>query len=657
MHQTLDIDIETYSSESIKDVGVYKYVESVDFEILMVAYSFDHGPVIVIDLAQGERLPQEFIDALMDDGITKKAHNATFERLSFRAYGYETPASAWECTMVKSAYCGFPLSLGAVSKAMGLGDSAKDNAGKALIRYFSVPVKPTKANGQRVRNFPHHDLEKWQQFLNYCGQDVIAEQAIDKKLERYKIPAFDRKMYLLDQKINDKGIEIDLTMAANAVSMDGIVSAELRAETKKLTGLENPNSPAQLKKWLGSKTQKEIKSLAKGIISELIKETEDGTVIRVLQLRIKTAKSSVKKYIKMLECACDDVRAHGLLQFYGAFRTGRWAGRLVQLQNLPQNHLDDYPNELEDARECVATNDLDGLRLVYDDVASILSQLIRTTFVAGKGKTFAVADFSAIEARVIAWLAGENWRLDVFNTTGKIYEASAAMMFDVPIEEVTKGSDLRAKGKVSELALGYQGGVGALKTMGGEKMGLTEPEMKDIVNRWREKSPAIVGLWKDLERCAHKAVRTKKPITSKHKGIVFAMAGSALTVRLPSGRKLFYQRPKFALNKFDREALQFMGVDALTKQWVYIDTYGGKLTENIIQAIARDLLAYSMLRLDEEGYPIVMHVHDEAICEVSLESSEKDLENMCEIMGEDVPWAPGLPLVADGYNTPFYKKD
>jgi len=672
----LHTDIETYSSVSIKDAGAYKYLESIDFEILMVAYSFDKVNFKIVDLAQGEDLPEEFTKALLDPTVRKHAHNAVFERRAFEAYGYQTHPRDWHCSAIKASYCGFPLSLGAISEAMGLGDKAKDKAGKALIQYFCVPVKPTKTNGHRTRNFPHHDLEKWEQFKNYCIQDVVAECAIGDRLDRYEIPEDERTNYILDQEINDRGILVDLTMAANAVEMDGINSDLLTKELQELTGLDNPNSPAQLKAWLGRALKKEIKSLAKEPVKELIAEAaanlkkaeEDETskysqynldiaydVVRVLDLRVKAAKTSVKKYIKMLECACDDNRAHGLLQFYGA-RTGRWAGRLVQLQNLPQNHLDDE-GELEAAKEMVVNNDFDGLGMVYDDVASVLSQLIRTTFIAPKGKTFAVADFSAIEARVIAWLADEKWRLDVFKTTGKIYEASAAMMFDVPIEEVTKGSDLRAKGKVAELALGYQGALGALKAMGGEKMGLSDFEMESIVKRWRKASPAIVKLWANVEAAAMRAVQTRKPVTCKNKGLVFQMEGKALTILLPSGRKLFYQGARIGTNRFGRESIEYYGTHQVMRKWMHLETYGGKLTENIIQAIARDLLAVSMQRLDEEGYPIVMHVHDEAICEVLLEDQEQSLEDMCEIMGQTVDWAPGLPLVADGYLTPFYKKD
>lgn len=653
MKRKLHIDIETYSSVDITTSGAYKYMESVDFEILLIAYAFGDDPIEIIDLAQGEKIPSKFITALQDPAIEKHAHNANFERQAFKKYGYDVPAKFWRCSAVKAAFCGLPLSLDGVSKAMNLGDLGKSASGKALIRLFSCPVKPTKLNGLRERNFYFHDPIKWELYKDYCKQDVEAEREIYNRLSKYEIPNFERLNYILDQKINDKGILIDLVMAQNAFDIDTRFAIELSDRVKELTGIDNPNSAAQLKNWLSGAMQKEIKTLAKGDIPSLILEAGVGAVSEVLTIRQKLSKTSTKKYVAMLACACDDKRAHGLFQFYGANRTGRWAGRLIQLQNLPQNHL----NDLEEAREIIASGDYSLATMLYDDIPSVLSQLIRTTFVAKEGHTFAVADFSAIEARVIAWLADETWRLKVFASHGKIYEASAAMMFNVPIESVTKGSELRQKGKIAELALGYQGAVGALKTMGGEAMGLSDLEMDTIVKKWRKANPAIVRLWADIESCAIHAIETKKKIVSIHKNLEFEYNGEVLTILLPSGRKLFYQSPSFTKNKWDKKSIQYKGMDQTTKQWGHVDTYGGKLVENIIQAIARDLLAESMLRIDKADFNIVMHVHDEVVCEVSLEHKDAHLKAIEYIMSIPIDWAEGLILTADGYTTPFYKKD
>lgn len=653
MTKILHIDIETYSSVDIMASGAYKYMESLDFEILLVAYAFDEEPVQIVDLSNGETLPEEFINALLDPQTEKHAHNANFERQAFKTYGYNVPVDQWFCSAVKSAYCGLPLSLDGVSKALSLGDLGKSASGKALIRFFSCPVKATKINGMRERNFSFHNPIKWEMYKDYCKQDVEAEREIGKRLEAYPIPLFERMNYILDQKINDKGILIDLVMAKNAFDIDTRFAEELSNRVKEITGVENPNSAAQLKNWLSAAMQKEITTLAKGDIPALIQEAGVGAVSEVLTIRQKLSKTSTKKYVAMLACACDDKRAHGLFQFYGANRTGRWAGRLIQLQNLPQNHLDD----LEEARTAIASGDYDLATMLYDDIPSILSQLIRTTFVAKEGHTFAVADFSAIEARVIAWLADEKWRLKVFASHGKIYEASASMMFNVPIESVTKGSDLRQKGKIAELALGYQGAVGALKTMGGEAMGLSELEMDTIVKKWRKANPAIVGLWGDVESCAIRAIKTKKKVVSIHKGLEFDCNDEVFTIKLPSGRKLFYRSPSFSQNKWGKESIIYKGMDQTTKQWGNVDTYGGKLVENIIQAIARDLLAQSMLRINGAGFEIVMHVHDEVVCEVPLDISEENLKAIEDIMATPIDWAEGLTLTADGYLTPFYKKD
>jgi DNA polymerase len=655
----LYIDIETYSSVDITKAGTYKYIGSVDFEILLISYAFDNRGVKIIDIAQGDEIPQDFIDGIFDPVVEKWAHNAVFERLAFAAVGFDIPVYQWFCSSVKAAYCGLPLALDAVSKAMHLEEKGKLATGKALIKYFCTPCKPTKTNGFRSFNKPEHAPEKWGEFIQYCINDVIAMREICNRLEGYTIPESERQLYLLDQKINDTGIETDLSFAQNAFDIDVKYSKVLSEKMKELTQLENPNSPAQLKKWLSDATGKEITTLAKDTIPELIDEVGPGAVAEVLKLRQKSSKTSIKKYTKILDCTCDDGRAHGLFQFYGANRTGRWAGRLIQMQNLPQNHITD----LQGARDIVAVNDYDLALLSYDDIPSLLSQLIRTAFVAKKNHTFAVADFSAIEARVIAWLAGEKWRMDVFNTHGKIYEASASMMFDIPIEEVTKGSDYRTTGKVAELALGYQGSVGAMTSMCKTyKVEMSEQKKKNTVDNWRRKSPAIVKLWATVDTLAKRAIKNPGARHYYKEGseqnLIFEYDRTVLTIQLPSGRKLFYYHPTFSKNKWDRESIKYRGMNQETKQWGWVDTYGGKLVENCVQGIARDLLAFSMVNIDKAGFNIVMHVHDEAIGEVEDGLMSVDhLKLMCEVMEIRPDWAQSLPLVADGYLTPFYKKD
>lgn len=653
MKHKLHIDVETYSSVDLKSSGMYKYVESLDFEILMVAYAYGNAPVILIDLAQGQELSKEFLTLLHDPQVEKHAHNAAFERNCFKQIGHNIPIEQWHCTLVKAAYCGLPLSLAMVSEALNLKEEGKLSTGKALIRYFCVPCKPTKANGGRITNQPHHDLVKWEEFKLYCIGDVRAEREIGRQLESYGICPFERKNYLLDQQINDRGLLIDLGLAEAAKKVDTIYLSSIREEMKKLTGLENPNSLPQLKGWLGNATGEIILSLAKDNVSKLIEETEDSAVKRVLGLRQRGSKSSTKKYISMLNYACEDGRVRGLFQYMGANRTGRWAGRGPQPQNLTKNKILDLVN----AREMVKLGNTDDIELLYGDVGSILSQLVRTTFIAKPGHTFVVPDFSAIEARVIAWFADESWRLEVFRGHGKIYEASASMMFNVPIEKVTKGSDYRSRAKVAELALGYQGSIGAMKTMGGEKMGLSESEMKGIVAKWRKASPNIVKFWAGAEKYMKKALLRKTVIDSPYKGIRFSYDGTTLFIHLPSGRFIAYREPSMTKNKWDRPSIRYKGVVQSINKWDYIDTYGGKIVENIVQGFARDILAYAMQRLTEEGYGVVLHVHDEVACEVPLDQAEETLTAMNRIMSEDISWAPGLLMNTEGYISSFYKKD
>lgn len=702
----LYLDIETYSSVDITSSGNYKYVESPDFEILILCYKINDGEIKTVDLASGEDFPYEFIYLMNNPRCRKHAHNATFERLCFRAIGIDIPISQWRCSAVKAAYCGLPLSLDNVSKAMQLGEASKDAEGKGLIRYFSVPVKPTKINGGRTRNLPHHNPEKWKKYKTYCKQDVYAEYTILERLKMYEIPENEQEMYSLDQHINDRGIKIDVTMASSAIKVDNRNTSELIENLKNITKLVNPNSPAQLKAWLSSNMQKDIKTLNKENIPLLLNEAGHGSVAwEVLDLRVKSSKTSIKKYAAMIACLCQDGRAHGLFQFYGANRTGRWAGRLIQLQNLPQNKigLDKTGfDELHFVRMLVRQGKYAALYHIYDDLGSILSQLVRTAFIPDEGKIFGVADFSAIEARIIAWLASEQWRLDVFNSHGMIYEASASKMFSIPLNSISyknekgekiKGENygMRAKGKVAELALGYQGGVGAMVKFGADKMGLTKKEMKATVKIWREANPRIVELWQDIENCAILAVRKRKEIVSEYKGIKFSYDGNALIITLPSGRSLYYQQPcivketKYEFKRLDSETgewnlgwaplsritkldiktgrtwdvdkLVYMGMHQEKKIWTKIDTYGGKLVENIVQAIARDILAESLIKLNKAGYDIVMHVHDEVVAELPVDDSKDDLNIMCDIMSEPIEWAEGLPLGADGYITEYYKKD
>lgn len=658
MAKHLFIDIETYSSVDIKESGAYKYIESPDFEILMISYAFDKGPVKIVDLAQGDSIPGEFEEALFNPECLKVAHNAVFERLSFKRIGYDIPAKYWYCTLVKAAYCGLPLSLDAVSKVLNLEDKKLDT-GKALIKYFSCPCKPTKINGGRTRNYPEHAPEKWEMYKEYNMFDVLAEREIFYRLEEYEIPEIERRMYELDQEVNDRGILIDIELADSAVYVDNVGTNFLLQQAQQLTGLQNPNSAAQIKKWIESQTGSIVTSLSKDSIGELLEEfSEYPQVLEVLGLRKKLAKTSIKKYYAMLNCAMQDSRCRGLFQFYGANRTGRWAGRLLQLQNLSKNHISD----IAVARELIRSRDWDAIELLYDDASDILSQLVRTALIAPADKTFAVADFSAIEARVISWLADEQWRMDVFKGDGKIYEATGSKMFNVPISAITKGSTLRDKSKISELALGYEGSLGALKNMGGERMGLSDAEMMSLVRKWRAANPAIVSMWHELDEASKEAVRYQRPVKCTSKGLIFDCDGKFMTIQLPSGRKLFYANPALKSKAIGRSAtlsrtLCYGGLIQKTGQWGEIDTYGGKLTENIVQAIARDLLGNSMLNMRKEGFEIVMHVHDEAVAEIPLENAEEHYKRMVRAMEKVPEWAHDFPLKADGYITPFYLKD
>lgn len=656
MHH-LSIDIETYSSVDIKKAGLYKYVQSPDFEILLFAYAWDDGPVQIIDLAQGQLLPPEIISALVDPSVAKHAYNATFEWCCINRF-WPTHLNQWQCTMVHGLYCGYTAGLAATAKALELPESHhKASTGTALIRTFSIPCKPTKSNGGRTRNLPHHEPEKWQLFKDYCVQDVVVEREIKKRLSGFPVPETEYNLWLLDQRINLRGVTVDREFVRGALFCDGVVGDELLTEALDITGLENPNSVAQLKAWVEKETGQEVPDMTKATVADLIETTNCDTVKRALEIRQEMAKTSVKKYQAMDEAVCDDGRIRGLLQFYGANRTGRWAGRLVQVQNLPRNYLE----TLAHARECVKSRKVDALKLVYGNVPDTLSQLVRTAFIPSPGNVLMVADFSAIEARIIAWLAGEQWRLDVFASHGKIYEASASAMFGVPLEKIVKGRpeyELRQKGKIAELALGYQGSVGALISMGATNMGLSEDELPDIVHRWRSANKRIVDLWYSMERAALEVMRTGRPVGVK--GLILAREGDYehgqdfFTITLPSGRKLFYPRPFLSQNDFGKEALHYHGVGT-NRKWMVISTYGGKLVENCVQAIARDCLAEALMRVSAAGYEMVMHIHDEVVIDVP--EYQANLDRVCEIMGRPIDWAPGLILTADGFVTDFYMKD
>ena len=645
MGRILEMDIESFSDVDLIKCGVYAYADSPAFEILLFAYSFDGGETQIIDLAQGEKLPAEVEDAIFDVSVTKTAYNANFERTCLSKYfGRYIPPESWHCSAVQAAMLALPRSLEDVGRVLGL-DEQKMKEGKELIRYFCVPCKPAKANGGRTRNLPCHAPEKWELFKTYCKRDVDVEKSIRRKLHNFPIPESEMELYRLDQRINDRGVLVDMGLVEQAIACERLHKEVVTKRAYELTGLENPNSVAQLKGWLGDKGM-EAESLSKKAVADMIAET-DGEVEELLRLRLLMAKTSVKKYEAMERSVCSDGRVHGMLMFCGANRTSRWSGKIVQIQNLPKNYIPD----LELARDLVKQGRFEDIELLYDSTPNVLSELIRTAFIPKPGCRFVVADFSAIEARVLAWLSGEQWRLDVFTSHGKIYEASASSMFHVPMEEITKGSPLRQKGKLAELGLGFGGAAGALISMGALDMGLTEEELPPLVAAWRKANPHITQFWWDVDAAAIKAV-TEKQKTKVGK-IIFEYKSGILFITLPSGRRLSYVKPRMAVNRFGRDSLTYEGISE-NKKWSRIETYGPKLVENIVQGTARDLLAEAMLRVEKKGYPIVMHCHDEIIAEVPEGSGSVD--EMCEIMAIQPKWAEGLPLRADGYSCSFYQK-
>ena len=645
--KTISIDIETFSSVDLAKSGVYRYAESPDFEVLLFGYSIDGGAVSVVDLASGEKIPPHILSALEDETVIKCAFNANFERICLsRLLGYETgrylsPVS-WHCTMVWSAYMGLPLSLQGCGAVLRL-DRQKLTEGKELIRYFCVPCQPTKANGGQTRNRPGDAPEKWARFKIYNARDVETEAEIQQKLSRFPVPEEIWDEYCIDQKINDTGVALDRTLVREAIAMDGVSGHKLSDAMKSLTALENPNSVSQMKAWLAANGL-HTDTLGKKTVTELLK-TAPELLREVLLLRQQLAKSSVKKYQAMENAVCSDGRARGMFQFYGANRTGRWAGRLIQMQNLPQNHLSD----LSQARALVRIGNREAVKLLYEDIPDTLSQLIRTAFVAPEGKKFIVADFSAIEARVIAWMAGETWRQQVFADGKDIYCASASQMFGVPVEKHGINGHLRQKGKIAELALGYGGAVGALKAMGALDMGLSEEELPPLVQAWRNANPNIVNLWWAVDSAATEAVQRRT--SAKTHGIRFTYRSGMLLITLPSGRNLTYIKPKIGTNSFGSPCVTYEGIGG-TKKWERLESYGPKFVENIVQATARDILCYAMKTLRHTD--IVMHIHDEIVIEADPQMS---LQAVCGQMGKTPPWAPGLLLRADGYETQFYRKD
>lgn len=672
MHH-LFIDLETFSDVDIGKCGLYKYAQSPAFQILLFAYSLDGAPVQAVDLTQpGTYLPQEVLRWLFDKDCVKHAYNAAFEWYcltrhfklpeaeNYDGFSAITWLPQWQCSMLHGMYVGYPAGLDAIGRALGLPeDEQKLSAGRALIRYFCVPCAPTKSNGGRTRNLPQHDPAKWELFKTYNGQDVVTEMEIDRRLENFPVPAETQQQWVMDQIINLRGVAVDMELADSAIYLGQTVQEQLTAEARELSGLQNPNSVAQLTKWLQEETGEDLTDLRKDTVSDLLgKKLPSDAARRMLEIRKELGKTSTKKYNAVEACVCADGRIRGLLQFYGASRTGREAGRLVQVQNLPH----DVVPAMDLARQLVKTRQLDALRLTYGSVTSTLSALIRTVFVAAPGKTFIDADFSAIEARVIAWLAGEEWVLEVFRTHGKIYEATASQMFSIPFDRIKKGNpeySYRAKGKVATLALGYQGSSGALINMGALRSGLTEDELPDIVDRWRRSNPAIVNFWYQVEAAALAAVQEGRSSTvgcvtisrecDPSNGLDF------MTIKLPSGRKLYYASPHMGVNRFGKPSIYYWGQNQTTKKWAPLETYGGKLVENITQAVARDCLFYSIEQLTAAGYRIVFDIHDEVVIEAP--AGLADLDRVVEIMSQPIPWAPGLPLNADGWVGAYFRKE
>lgn len=657
----LSIDLETYSSVPIAKAGAYKYIQSPDFEILLFAYSVDGGPVEIVDLAQGEFLPDWLYEAVKSPEYIKHAYNAAFEWYCLsKFYGFLLPVEQWRDTMLHGLYCGYTAGLDATGKALGLpAEKQKLSVGKALIRYFCVPCTPTQANGGRTRNYPKHDPDKWNLFKTYCLGDVVTEMEIDRRLSNFPVPDAVEKQWQTDLLINARGVAVDMGLVQGALEIDAAARDTLTKEAVEITGLDNPNSVSQLAKWLEQATETSVTDLRKDTVAQMLEsQAVTGSANRVLEIRQELGKTSTKKYNAIEAAVCGDGRVRGLLQFYGANRTGRWAGRLVQVQNLPRTYIE----QLDLARGAVRNKQSDKLRFLFGSVPDTLSQLIRTSFIASPGNKLVDADFSAIEARVISWLAGEQWRLEVFRTHGKIYEASASQMFGVPIEKIKKGNpeySLRQKGKVAELALGYQGSSGALIAMGALKMGIPEEDLPDIVSRWREANKRIVDLWYSLESAAVSVIQTGAPAGVR--GLVLAREFDIengldfLTITLPSQRKLYYAKPELGMNQWDRPSILYRGVNQTTKQWTQLETYGGKLVENVVQAIARDCLAVAIGHLEAAGFPVVFHVHDEVVIDCPVEKA--DLDAVVRLMTQPIPWAKDLPLNADGWVGDYFRKD
>lgn len=663
MKHHLSIDLETYSSVPITNAGSYKYIQSTDFEILLFAYSVDGGPVEIVDFAQGELLPEWLYHAVLSDDYIKHAYNAAFEWYALsKFYGHLLPIEQWRDTMLHGLYCGFTAGLDATGKALGLpAEKQKLSIGKALIRYFCVPCAPTQTNGNRTRNYPKHDPDKWNLFKTYCIGDVTTEMEIDRRLSAFPVPDAVEKQWQIDILMNARGVAVDMGMVRGALEIDAASRDALIKEAVSITGLENPNSVSQLAAWLQETTDVSVTDLRKDTVAAMLdSQMVSGDAERMLSIRRELGKTSTKKYNAIENAVCKDGRVRGLLQFYGANRTGRWAGRLVQVQNLPRTYIG--LGQLHLARDAVRNKESDKLKVLFGSVPDTLSQLIRTSFIASSGNKLVDADFSAIEARVISWIAGEQWRLEVFRTHGKIYEASASQMFGVPIEKIKKGNPeyaLRQKGKVAELALGYQGSSGALIAMGAMKMGIPEEDLPEIVSRWRDSNKRIVDLWYSLENAAVSVIQTGMPCGLR--GLYLAREYDAqnnldfLTITLPSGRKLFYASPSLGMNTWNRPSILYKGVNQKTRQWTQLETYGGKLVENVVQAIARDCLALAIEHLEDAGFHVVFHIHDEVV--IDCPADKADLDKVVEIMTQQVPWAPDLPLNADGWVGDFFRKD